>query len=137
MPLPKVTITGNLVADPELRFTQAGKALCKFRVASSESKKQPDGSWVDGATCFLDVTVFDRLGEAVADELRKGTAVVVVGRMQQRDYETNEGAKRSAFEVLADSVARAIKPGKTAGGPKHDDPWASSGQDPATDEPPF
>lgn len=139
MPLPRITITGNLVADPELRFSQSGKALCKFRVASSESRKQPDGSWEDGATCFLDVTVFDRLAEECANVLTKGTAAVITGRVQQRDYETNEGARRTAYEVLADQVARTVKPGKGGGGSA--DPWASAGdgsQPPQSPEdPPF
>lgn len=124
--LPRITINGNVVADPDLKFTQGGKPLLKLRVASNENKKNAQGGWDDGPSCFLDVTVFDPLAEPVAEALRKGTPVVVTGRLQQREFTTAEGVKRSAYEVLADTVAVTIRPGARGAKPRADDPWGGS-----------
>lgn len=143
MALPRVHMVGNLVADPELRFSASGKAVLKARVACNERKKQVDGSWADGPSCFIDVTMFDKQAEAGAEELRKGQRVMVEGRMQQREYETSAGERRSAYEVIAEDIAKVVRPkaGNQAGGGRSvsDDPWASAGggQVPQDDEVPF
>lgn len=140
MALPKITIIGNTVADPILNFSKAGKPITRIRVASNENKKLPNGDWEDGASCFLDVTCFDPIAEPVAEGVKKGTAVTVTGRLQQRDYETNEGVKRTAYEVIADTVALTVRAQRSQSG-QQVDPWASEQQGPGNqsqmDEPPF
>lgn len=118
MALPQVVMTGNLVATPELRFTQAGKAVANFRIACSERKKEGD-TWVDGAVTFLSVVVWEKTAEACAEHLDKGSKVTVVGRLSQRDYE-KDGQKRTVHEVTADSVAKVLDTKTPAA-----DPWAA------------
>lgn len=133
--LPRVHMVGNLVADPELRFSASGKAVAKLRVASNENRKQADGTWGDGPSCFLDVTAFDHIAEAVAEECFKGTRVIVEGRLQQREWETNAGEKRTGYEVLAEDIGKVLRGKKSGNGKaKADDPWASAVP---SDEPPF
>lgn len=130
MPLPKLTIQGNLTADPELRFSANGKALCKMRVASSESRKNDRGAWEDGPTCFLDLTTFDAIAEECAERLRKGSPVLVAGRMQQREWATDDGQKRTAYEVLVESIGPSLRARKNQGEQRAQgdvDPWASAG----------
>lgn len=145
MPLPKIVIQGNLVADPELRFTPSGKAIAKMRVASSESRKE-GGEWKDGPTCFLDMTAFDTVAEQVAEDLSKGSPVLVTGRMQQREWQDNDGNKRQAYEVLVEAIGPVLraKKGQSQRQQGSDDPWASTAPsggkaDPwaQDDEPPF
>ena len=108
MPLPLVTIVGNLTADPDLSFTKNGDALLKMRVAANEAKKDPSGNWIDGRSTFVDVVIWRKLAEDCAATLVKGEKVQVVGRLVQSDYETKDGEKRSRLEVHADTVARPI-----------------------------
>lgn len=129
--LPMVTLVGNLVADPELRFSQSGKAVCKLRTASNERRRGEDGNWVDGETCFLTVTVFGPRAEQTA-ELTKGQRVIVVGRLAQRTWE-QDGQRRSDYEVKADEVAPIAKAKPQAGGTSD---WGSTQTD-QTEEPPF
>jgi single-strand DNA-binding protein len=107
MSLPQVVMKGNLVADPELRFTAGGKSVVSMRVACSERRKQGE-EWVDGDECFLAVTAWNSLADNIAESLTKGHRVVVAGRLKQRSYETNSGEKRTVYEVIADSVAPAL-----------------------------
>lgn len=142
MSLPSVTLTGNLVADPELRFTNAGKAIAKLRVACNSRVKGADGQWTDGESCFLDVTVWDKKGEAAAETLRKGSTVTLTGRLAQRSWEAEDGTRRHAYEIHCEEIAATVKAqgGGQQGGK---DPWASAepamaGAGPAQDElPPF
>lgn len=129
MPLPKLTIQGNLTSDPELRFSANGKALCKMRVASSESRKSENGEWKDGPTCFLDLTAFDLIAEACAETLHKGSPVLVTGRLQQREWVDDNGGKRTNYEVLIESIGPLLRAKKIPGGQSQrggDDPWAST-----------
>ena len=121
--LPQIFLTGNVVADPELRFTAGGKAVAKFRVAANSRVKGPDGSWRDGETCFLDAIVWEAKAEALVEAVTKGTAVMLSGRLQQRSYETAQGERRSVYEVVAEEVAVIVKPGKPAGVAA--DPWGA------------
>lgn len=114
MSLPQITMVANAVADPELRVTASGKAVAKLRVACNSRIRQQDGSFVDGDACFLDVTAWERTAEAVAEAVRKGTKVMITGRLQQRSYETATGEKRTVYEVVADEVALVLSaPKKT------------------------
>lgn len=138
MNLPFIAFEGNLVADPELRFTPSGDAVANFRVACSDRKKQDD-EWVDGDSTFLTVSCWKKVAENVAESVAKGTKVVVTGKLVQRSYETNSGEKRTVYEVRADTVSVSLR--NTVAQPQRvqrsqtdaRDPW-SGGSD---DAPPF
>jgi single-strand DNA-binding protein len=99
-----VVITGNLTKDPELRSTPSGTSVCKLRVAvNSRRKDGASGEWVDKPNYF-DVTVWGAQGENCANYLSKGRPVAVQGRLDWREWETQEGGKRQAVEIIADSV---------------------------------
>lgn len=104
-----ITVVGNLVADPELRFTPSGAAVCNFRVASTPKVfNRQSNQWEDGDALFLTVNVWRKQAENVAESLQKGMRVIVNGRLKQRRYETREGEKRSVFEVEADEVGPSL-----------------------------
>jgi single stranded DNA-binding protein len=84
------TIVGNLVEDPELRFTNTGIAVTNLRVAVTQ-RIQQDGEWRDGDTSFLKVNVWRGQAEPLADSLAKGDRVMVTGRLRQRSWETPRG----------------------------------------------
>lgn len=105
MPLPQITVIGNLVADASLRMTNSGKAVTKLRIAANERKKTDSGEWIDADVCFLDITVW-RNAEDVSRDFIKGDRVIVVGTLRQRDYSTESGEKRTSYEVNAEHVAR-------------------------------
>jgi single-strand DNA-binding protein len=100
------TLIGNLTADPELRMTPAGRPVTVFTVASTTRVLDAaTGEWRDGNSLFLRCLAWRRLGENVAESLRKGTRVVVLGRLQQHVYETEDGHRRLAIELVTDEVA--------------------------------
>ena len=99
-----VVITGNLTKDPELRHTGGGTAVCELRVAvNSRRKNGQTGEWEDKPN-FFDVTVWGAQGENCANYLSKGRPVEVEGRLDWREWETQEGQKRQAVEIIANSV---------------------------------
>jgi single-strand DNA-binding protein len=102
------TIVGNLVDDPELRFTNTGTAVANMRVAVTQ-RVQQDGEWRDGDTSFLKVNVWRGQAEHLADSRGKGDRVMVTGRLRQRSWETPEGDKRSVTEIEADEVGASLK----------------------------
>ena len=106
--LPAVSFEGRVVADPELRFSPSGVAVCKIRTVSSSRKRQDDGSWVDDKTCWLDVTCFKQTAEHVAESLQKGDLVTVTGRVQTDEWTSPDGEKRSKIVCVADSVAASL-----------------------------
>lgn len=134
MPLPNISLTGNVVDDPELRFTPGGKAVVSFRVAANQRKKTENGGWVDGDSCFLSVTAWEQAAEAIAEQVQRGTKVIVTGVLKQRDYEDRDGNKRTAYDVQAYDVAIVVRPPKAEREKPTtpvDDPWAApSGQAP-------
>ena len=99
----RVIITGNLTKDPELRSLQSGTAVCKLRVAVNSRRKDQSGEWVDKPNYF-DVTVWGAQGENCATYLSKGRPVAVDGRLDWREWEAQDGTKRQAVEVIADTV---------------------------------
>ena len=103
----QLTITGNLVDDPELRFTPSGQPVAKFRIASTPRyfDKQAN-AWKDGESLFLTVNVWRQAAENVAESMTRGTRAIVTGRLRQRSYETKEGEKRTVYELEADEVGR-------------------------------
>jgi single-strand DNA-binding protein len=102
------TLVGNLVEDPELRFTNTGIAVANMRVAVTQ-RIQQDGEWRDGDTSFLKVNVWRDQAEHLADSLAKGDRVMVTGRLRQRSWDTPEGDKRSVTELEADEVGASLK----------------------------
>jgi single-strand DNA-binding protein len=101
--LNRVVVTGNLTRDPELRTTPNGTSVCKLRVAVNSRRKDSDGQWVDKPNYF-DVTVWGAQGENCATYLSKGRPVAVDGRLDWREWEAQDGSKRQAVEIIADSV---------------------------------
>jgi len=157
-----ITMIGNLVNDPELRFTPSGAAVAKFTVASTPRYLDKNtNEWKDGDSLFLNCQIWRQAAENVAESLTRGMRVIVSGRLKQRSYETKEGEKRTVFEVEVDEVgpslrnatAKVTKTTRAAGGNNFsapaseassaDDPWSaapvgggwsSAGTD---DQPPF
>lgn len=104
-----ITVVGNLVRDPELRFSASGIAVANFTVASTpRTFNKQTNQWEDGEALFLTVNVWRQAAENVAESLSKGMRVIVTGRLKQRSYETREGEKRSVFEVEADEVGPSL-----------------------------
>jgi single-strand DNA-binding protein len=99
----RVIITGNLTRDPELRSLQSGTAVCKLRVAVNSRRKDQSGEWVDKPNYF-DVTVWGAQGENCATYLSKGRPVAVDGRLDWREWESQDGGKRQSIEIIAESV---------------------------------
>src|SRR6201992_2633150 len=105
-----ITVVGNLVADPELRFTQAGQPVTTFRVASTPRMRDAaSGEWRDGDSLFLSCNVWRQPAENVAESLQRGMRVIVTGRLKQRNYETREGEKRTVYEVEVDDVGPSLR----------------------------
>lgn len=107
----QINIVGNLVDDPELRFTPNGAAVANFRVASSSRvfDKQAN-EWRDGDTLFLRCNVWRQYAENLAESgLTKGQRVIVQGRLKQRSYENKDGEKRTVYEVDVDEVGPALR----------------------------
>ena len=106
----QITITGNLVDDPELRYTPTGQAVAKFRVASTPRfRDNQSGEWKDGDSLFLTCNVWRQAAENVAESLQRGMRVIVNGRLRQRSYETREGEKRTVYEVEVDDVGPSLR----------------------------
>ena len=106
----QITIAGNLVDDPELRFTPAGQPVARFRVASTPRfRDNSTGEWKDGDSLFLTCNVWRQAAENVAESLTRGTRVIVSGRLRQRSYETKEGEKRTVYEVEVNDVGPSLR----------------------------
>lgn len=155
----QITIVGNLVDDPELRFTPAGQPVARFRVASTPRfRDNSTGEWRDGDSLFLTCNVWRQAAENVAESLQRGMRVIVSGRLRQRSYETKEGDKRTVYEVEADDVGPSLRNASakvakvsrssggfgggqgsgSGGGRAESDPWATADQGGGySDEPPF
>ncbi len=105
-----ITVVGNLVDDPELRFTPSGAAVAKFRVASTpRTFDRQTNEWKDGESLFLTCSVWRQAAENVAESLTKGARVVVQGRLKQRSYEDREGIKRTVYELDVDEVGASLR----------------------------
>jgi single-strand DNA-binding protein len=106
----QITIAGNLVDDPELRFTPAGQPVARFRVASTPRfLDKSTNEWKDGDSLFLTCNVWRQAAENVAESLTRGMRVIVSGRLRQRSYETKEGEKRTVYEVEVDDVGPSLR----------------------------
>jgi single-strand DNA-binding protein len=106
----QITIIGNLVDDPELRYTPTGQAVAKFRVASTPRfRDNQSGEWKDGDSLFLTCNIWRQAAENVAESLQRGMRVIVNGRLRQRSYETREGEKRTVYEIEVDDVGPSLR----------------------------
>lgn len=94
------TITGNVVADVEPRISQAGKAWCSVRVASTPREKdRQSGEWRDGETMFVSIALFGDYADHAVQSLSKGVRVTATGKLRQRSYTDNQGAERVSVEL--------------------------------------
>ena len=144
-----LTIIGNLVAPPELRFTPTGAAVANFTIASTPRQFDKQANeWKDGETLFMRCSAWRHQAESVAESLAKGTRVIATGRLKSRSWETKEGEKRTSIELEVDEVGPSLRNasakvtkaerGAASGGwsqqdqqQREADPWASSaGADP-------
>ncbi len=162
-----ITVVGNLVADPELRFTPAGQPVATFRIASTPRvMDRQTNEWRDGDSLFLTCNVWRQAAENVAESLQRGMRVIVTGRLKQRNYETKEGEKRTVYEIEVDDVGPSLRNASAkvnrasrgtgeggfsggsnrsaasqgapaGGGSRNEDPWASDSGGGYSDEPPF
>jgi len=162
-----ITIIGNLVNDPELRYTPTGQAVATFRVASTPRfMDRATNEWKDGESLFLSCNVWRQAAENVAESLQRGMRVIVSGRLKQRSYETREGEKRTVYEIEVDDVGPSLRNASAkvsrssrsssgggfggqsgqggqggyggSAGRASDDPWAADPADSGfSDEPPF
>ena len=134
-----ITLVGNLTRDPELRFTANGRAVASFGIAVGR-RYQVNGEWQE-QTSYFNVTAWGDLGENAAASLSKGTRIVVTGRLEQREYTTREGDKRTAIDVIADELgpslrwatAQVERTARKEGGAKN----TGGGTNPGNDAPPF
>ena len=105
-----ITIIGNVVSEPELRFTPNGAAVANFRIANTPRRyNSQTNQWEDGEYMFLTCNAWKQLGENVAETLQKGMRVIVQGKLKSRSYQTREGENRTVFEIDVDEVGPSIK----------------------------
>jgi single-strand DNA-binding protein len=105
-----LNVTGNLVDDPELRFTPSGSAVANFKIASTpRTFDRNSNEWKDGETLFLRCSVWKDMAENVAESLTKGMRVIIEGRLKSRSYETKEGEKRTVMELEVDEIGPSLK----------------------------
>ena len=145
---------GRLTADPELRFTPSGAAVCDFTVAGNDRRRNKQtNEWEDGPATFLRCSAWNDMAENIAESLRKGDEVLVTGRIAQREWE-KDGIKRTTHEVSVDTIGPSLRwrgarlaERQRVRTKQADDPWATGGSAPARlpypwanipiDEPPY
>ncbi len=143
-----ITIVGNLVDDPELRFTPSGAAVAKFRIASTpRSFDRQTNEWKDGEALFLSCQVWRQAAENAAESLARGMRVIAQGRLKQRSYEDRDGVKRTVYELDVEEVGPSLSRATAtvtkvnspraaaSSAPASGDPWASGAA--AQPQPPF
>lgn len=105
-----VTVVGNLTADPELRYTQAGKPVANLTIASTpRTFDRQSNEWKDGEALFLRSSVWNDYAEHVAGSLTKGMRVIAQGRLKQRSWEDREGNKRVSVELEIDEIGPSLR----------------------------
>ena len=125
-----VIIDGRLGADPELKYTPAGKAVASCSVAETKRSKDASGQWADDGTTWYRVTVWERAAEALAEAARKGDRVLVHGELHAREYTDRNGTARLSLDVNARTVAVVPRQGaaRAQAAPAHDE-WSTSSAD--------
>jgi single-strand DNA-binding protein len=111
-----ITIGGNVIDEPTLRFTKSSVAVASFTVAVDRGRKV-NGKW-ETETAFVDVTAWESLGEYAAESFVKGQRVVVMGTLKQDNWETSDGSKRSKLCMVADDCGVSVKWGPVGGNGK-------------------
>ena len=101
--LNKVILIGNLTADPELKQTQSGTSVCSFNIAINRYSKEPDAKKVD----FFTVVAWQAKAEFVSKYFKKGSGIVIVGRLENRDWTDKQGNKRISTEIIAEEISFA------------------------------
>lgn len=137
-----VTIRGRLGADPTLKFTSSGKAVCELSVVTSRNKKQPDGKWEETETTWRRATLWDSVAENAAETFSKGDDVIIIGREYLEEWEAKDGHKGITLRVQVYEVGASLKrvswrrdPIPTRGSSESSsDPWGAA---PQADEVPF
>lgn len=105
-----ITIVGNMVADPELRFTPKGAAVANFRVASTPRVYNRDtNQWEDGDAMFMTCNAWREMAENIAESLTKGMRVIVTGKLRQRSYQTKDGTERTVYEIEVDEAGPSLR----------------------------
>lgn len=150
MGLPRINgEVGKLWADPELRFTPGGKAVCSVPLVFNKRKKNQAGEWEDAGSMFVRGTVWDQQGENCAESLAKGDEVIVTGELSVREYERKDGSKGTSIEANlyaigpslkwnAVKIARAARGSELPAADTGGDPWGSApAKSTADDQPPF
>lgn len=102
-----ITVVGNLTRDPELRYTQSGKATVTVGIAVNR-RYQVNGEWQE-QTSYMNVVAWDQLAENIAASLTKGARILVTGRLDIREYEAREGGKRTAVDIVADEIGPTLR----------------------------
>ncbi|MGH3237245.1 MAG: single-stranded DNA-binding protein [Streptosporangiaceae bacterium] len=138
----QIAITGNLVEDPELRFTPAGQPVAKFRIASTPRyRDNTSEEWKDGDTLYLTCVVWRQAAENVAESLTRGMRAIVTGRLRQRTYETEGGDKRTVYELQVDEAGPSLRSATAkvtkASRPGNGQPAVAGEASGSYDEPPF
>ena len=105
----RVTLVGNLTADPELRFTPSGLQVANLRIAVTPRSRQDDGTWTDGETSFHTVNVWRDQAEHAAETLTKGARVIVIGRPKQRTWTDQDGTTHEVTEVDAEELGPSLR----------------------------
>jgi single-strand DNA-binding protein len=111
----RVVLVGNLTRDPELRHTPGGTPVCSLRIAVNSRRKDESGQWVDKPNYFS-ISVFGNQAESCTQYLSKGRPVAIDGRLEWREWQAQDGAKRESVEVVADSVQFLGSRGDSGGG---------------------
>ncbi len=104
-----ITLMGNVTRDPELRFTPSGQGVASFGLAVNRRWQNRQTNEWEEAVSFFDVVAWGTLGENISESLTKGTRVIVVGRLDQRSWETENGEKRSKVEIVADEIGPSLR----------------------------
>ena len=99
----RVVLVGNLTRDPELKQLPSGSSVCSLRVAVNSRRKDETGQWVDKPNYFS-VSVFGNQAESCSQYLSKGRPVAIDGRLDWREWQAQDGSKREAVEIVAESV---------------------------------
>jgi single-strand DNA-binding protein len=148
-----ITVIGNVVQDPELRFVSSGKAVASFTIASTPRTFDRNANeWKDGESLFLRASAWGQIAENIAESLTRGMRVIAQGRLKQRSYETREGEKRTVIELDVDEVGPSLRYASAKvtrsqrgsssssgfGGAKAaDDPWSTAATTGSDDSAPF
>ena len=105
-----ITIVGNLTAEPELRTTRNGKAVCNVNIASNTRQyNSQSGQWEDGDTLYMRGTIWRDMAQHCAQSLHKGMRVIAQGRLQQRSYQAKDGTNRTVIEMTVDEIGPSLR----------------------------